>query len=220
MRFDYDLDAAIFDNDGTLLDTMPYWRYTPLEFMLAHQIPVDPEVLARMYMTSSRKLVRECCEKLGGTVTQEEATAEVEGYMNRHYLYDARFKTPAVPAFLRRLKDGGVKMCVATAAPREYVSNGLRRLGVLELFDFVTDHREFSMSKEQPEYFLKLLERLDADASRTWVFEDALYAVKSAKAAGLRVCAIEEETQARDREEIMRTADIYIKDYTELLNVT
>ena len=217
MRFDYDLDAAIFDNDGTLLDTMPYWRYTPLEFMLAHQIPVDPEVLSRMYMTSSRKLVRECCEKLGGTITQEEATTEVEGYMNRHYLYDARFKTDAVPAFLRRLKAAGVRMCVATAAPREYVSNGLKRLGVLDCFDFVTDHREFSMSKEQPEYFLMLLERLEADASRTWVFEDALYAVKSAKAAGLRVCAIEEGTQANDREEIMRLADVYIKDYAELI---
>ena len=217
MRFDFDLDAAIFDNDGTLLDTMPYWRFTPLEFMLAHQMPVDTELLSRMYLSSSRRLVAELCDRLGGAVSQEEATAEVEGYMNRHYLNDARFKTPAVPAFLKRLKDDGAKLCVATAAPAAYVSNGLRRLGILDSFDFVTDNRECAYKKEQPEYFAWLLERLGSSAERTWVFEDALYAVKSAKQAGLRVCAIEDATQAREREEIMRTADVYIRDYAELM---
>ena len=217
MRFDFDLDAAIFDNDGTLLDTMPYWRFTTLEFLLAHQLPIETEMLSRMYLTSSRKLLTEICDSLGGAVSREEAVSEVEGYMNRHYLYDAHFKTPAVPAFLRKLKANGAKLCVATAAPREYVSNGLRRLGVLGCFDFVTDNRECAYKKEQPEYYAWLLERLGSAAERSWVFEDALYAVNSAKAAGLRVCAIEDGAQARDREAIMRAADVYIRDYAELM---
>lgn len=217
MRFDFDLDAAIFDNDGTLLDTMPYWRFTTLEFMLAHQIPVETDVLGRMYRNSSRKLLMEMCDRLGGTVSREEAVAEVEGYMHRHYLYDAHFKTPAVPDFLKRLRENGARMCVATAAPREYVSDGLRRLGILEYFDFVTDNRECAYKKEQPEYFSWLLDRLGCSVERAWVFEDALYAVKSAKAAGLRVCAIEDGAQANDREAIMRTADVYIRDYAELM---
>lgn len=217
MRFDFDLDAAIFDNDGTLLDTMPYWRFTTLEFMLAHQMPVETDVLGRMYRNSSRKLLMEMCERLGGTVSREKAVAEVEGYMHRHYLYDAHFKTLAVPDFLKRLRETGARMCVATAAPREYVSDGLRRLGILEYFDFVTDNRECAYKKEQPEYFSWLLDRLGCSAERAWVFEDALYAVKSAKAAGLRVCAIEDGAQANDREAIMRTADVYIRDYAELM---
>jgi len=51
-----DYEVAIFDMDGTLLDSMRYWRYTSLEFLLAHQMPVCPEDLARMHDTSSRKL--------------------------------------------------------------------------------------------------------------------------------------------------------------------
>ena len=209
------MDAAIFDNDGTLLDTMPYWRYTPLEFLLAHQLPVDPELIGKMYASSSRKMIAGFCERYG--LDEEAASKEAESYMNRHYLHDAHFKTPAVPAFLARMKEKGVKMCVATAAPREFAGNGLRRLGILDCFEFVTDNQECGLNKRQPEFFVHLLDRLGATADRTWVFEDALYAMESAKAACLRVCAIEDGTQISDREEIRKIADVYIQDYSELL---
>ena len=57
MGFDVNLRAAIFDMDGTLLDTMPYWRCTTLEYLLAHQWPVKPWVLEKMMATSSRSRV-------------------------------------------------------------------------------------------------------------------------------------------------------------------
>ena len=217
MRFDFNIDAAIFDNDGTLMDTMPYWRYTTLEFLLAHQMPVSNGMLVSMYDSSSRKLLTKICEETG-VMDIEDAIAEVEGYMHRHYLYDAKLKCPAVPELLRRLKAGGARLCVATAAPREYVSDGLERLGILEYFDFVTDNKECAYKKRQPEYFTALLERLGARAERTWVFEDALYAMESARAAGLRVCAIEENTQRKDREAIVALADVCVKDYIELFD--
>ena len=217
MNFDFAMDAAIFDMDGTLLDTMPYWRYTTLEFLLAHQLPVDPQVLVQMYTTSSRKLLMRYCDELGEAIDRDAAIAEVEGYMNRHYLHDAHLKKPSVPAFLQRLKAGGARLCVATAAPREYACNGLRRLGILDCFEFVTDNTETPLRKRQSEYFLALLERLGARPERTWVFEDALYAMESAKGAGLNVCAIEDGSQAADREAIRRIADVYIRDYAELM---
>jgi len=215
--FDWDFDAAIFDMDGTLLDTMPYWRYTTLEYLLAHRLPVSGDVLSRMYSTSSRRLLMEYCRSLGLEPDRQALIAEAEGYMNRHYLYDAQLKCPTVPAFLERLKRAGVRMCVATGSPRQYARNGLRRLGILDYFDFVTDNYEGRHTKDQPGYFEDLLARLGARADRCWVFEDALYAMKSAKASGLRVCAIEDGAQAADREGILALADVYIRDYDELL---
>ena len=214
--WNYDFDAAIFDMDGTLLDTMPYWRYTSLEYLLAHQLPVAEDVLMRMYSTSSRKLLMEYGEWLGIAIDRAEMIAELEGYMNRHYLYDARFKTPSVPDFLEKLASAGIRMCVATGSPREFARNGLGRLGVLERFEFVTDNYEGPYTKDQPGYFDALAERLGVRPERCRVFEDALYAMRSAKAAGLRVCAIEEGTQSADRDEIIALADVYIRDYCEL----
>ena len=215
--FNYDFDAAIFDMDGTLLNTMPYWRFTTLEYLLFHQLPISQDVLDRMFYTSSRKLLMDYCHSLGLEPDRREVITEVEGYMNRHYLYDAHLKTPTVPAFLEQLKAKGIRMCVATGSPRQYARNGLSRLGLLDYFDFVTDNYEGAHTKDQPAYFGDLAARLGASADRCWVFEDALYAMESAKAAGMRVCAIEEETQLASREGIKALADVYIRDYSELL---
>ena len=213
----YDFDAAIFDMDGTLLDTMPYWRYTGLEYLLAHQLPMFPDMVAAMFSTSSRRLIVENQERLGIKVDYDEMVRELEGYMNRHYIFDANLKDPAVPAFLDHLREQGIRLCVATGSPRDYARNGLKRTGILNRFEFVTDNYEYPFRKEQPEYFLNLAKRMNVDPARCWVFEDALYAMKSAKSAGMKVCAIEDKTQSADREQIKDIADVYIKSYKELM---
>ena len=213
---DFDFDGAIFDMDGTLLDTMPYWRFVALEYLLAHRLPIRQEFLARMYGTSGRKLLMEYAAAEGIGIDRTAMIHELEGYMNRHYLYDAQLKGSIAP-FLEALKRRGVRMCVATGSPREYASNGLRRLGILDYFDFVTDNYEGRYTKDKPGYFDDVLSRLGVPADRCWVFEDALYAMESAKASGLRVCAIEEDTQLSSREGIKALADVYIRDYGELM---
>ena len=214
----FDFDAAIFDMDGTLLDTMRYWRYTSLEYLLAHQLPVRPEDLARMEWTSSRALVKEIAERedfdMGSWQTM---VGELEEFMNRHYLHDAKRKEN-VPELLERLRGMGKPMCVATGAPRQYARNGLSRLGILKYFEFVTDCYEFGMDKSQPEYFEEVARRLGTKPERCAVFEDALYAMKSAKTAGCRVVAIEDSTARLQRDEIRAIADRYILNYSELLD--
>ena len=214
----FDFDAAIFDMDGTLLDTMRYWRYTSLEYLLAHQLPVRPEDLARMEWTSSRALVKEIAEREGFDMgSWQTMVGELEEFMNRHYLHDAK-RRENVPELLEKLRGMGKPMCVATGAPRQYARNGLSRLGILKYFEFVTDCYEFGLDKSQPEYFEEVARRLGTKPERCVVFEDALYAMKSAKTAGCRVVAIEDSTARLQRDEIRAIADRYILNYSELLD--
>lgn len=214
----FDFDAAIFDMDGTLLDTMRYWRYTSLEYLLAHQLPVRPEDLARMEWTSSRALVKEIAEREGFDMgSWQTMVGELEEFMNRHYLHDAK-RRENVPELLEKLRGMGKPVCVATGAPRQYARNGLSRLGILKYFEFVTDCYEFGMDKSQPEYFEEVARRLGTKPERCVVFEDALYAMKSAKTAGCRVVAVEDSTARLQRDEIRAIADRYILNYSELLD--
>ena len=111
-----------------------------------------------------------------------------------------------------------LRLCVATGSPREYARNGLSRVGILDFFEFVTDNYERGdgVTKDNPEYFVHVAERLNTVPERCVVFEDALYAMKAAKAAGCRVVAIE-ETTAGSPEPIRQLADRYIHSYKELM---
>lgn len=205
---------AIFDNDGTLMESMYYWRLGALEYIIAHRLPIPGEMtLEELFSRSSREFSEELSQYLPG-ITYAEVVSEMEERMGRHYQYDVVEK-PGIQEFLRNLKANGARLCVATAAPRALCQRALERMGIRDCFDFVTDSYEVGMSKEDPEYFRKVAARLGAPVEECWVFEDAVYAMRGAKAAGMRVCAIEEYTARRHREEVLAIADAFITDYRQ-----
>lgn len=209
--------AALFDMDGTLLCTMRYWRFTTLELLLARDIIPTQEQLGRMYTTSSRKLSVEILAEHGIEIDYGDLVRELEGYMHRHYLYDAHEK-PRVGEYLRQLRAQGVPMCVATGAPRQFARDGLTRLGLAENFAFITDGYEFGMDKRDPDYFRLMAQKLGVEAGEMCVFEDALYSITAAKAAGCPVMGVLDPSQERDWAAIRALADHCFADYGELLD--
>lgn len=208
--------AAMFDMDGTILRTMRYWRLTTIELLIGRNIIPTPEQMARVFSSSSRALCAEILSEHGIHMGEREILRELEYYMHPHYLRDATAK-PRVGEYLEQLKQAGVRMCVGTAAPRESAEAALTRLGLIDYFDFILDQYELDMRKSNPEFFRIIAKRMDVDVQDMCVFEDALYSMRTAKALGCPVIAIEDRTQAHDKEEIMRLADHYICEYEELL---
>ena len=208
--------AALFDMDGTLLCTMRYWRFSTLEFLLAHDIIPTGEELSRMYLTSSKRLCAEILEAHGRHMEQAKIVQELEGYMHRHYLFDAHAK-PFVGEYLKKLQACGVSMCVGTGTPREYARDGLQRLGLAQYFSFITDCYEYGLTKAESAYLELMAQKLGVEAGEMCAFEDALYSIRSAKAAGCPVIALLDPTQINDRAEIIRISDCCIESYEELL---
>ncbi|MBP3653696.1 MAG: HAD family phosphatase [Clostridia bacterium] len=208
--------AAMFDMDGTILRTMRYWRLTTIELLIGRNIIPTPEQMARVFSSSSRALCAEILSEHGIHMDEREILRELEYYMHPHYLRDATAK-PRVREYLEQLRRAGVRMCVGTAAPRESAKAALTRLGLIDYFDFILDQYELDMRKSNPEFFRIVAKRMDVDVQDMCVFEDALYSIRTAKALGCPVIAIEDRTQAHDKAEIMRLADHYICEYEELL---
>lgn len=209
--------AALFDMDGTLLATMRYWRLTTIEVLLAHDIIPTPEIMARVFDTSSRKLTREVFDKNGlSSIGQMELIREMEGYMRRRYLNDAHVKA-GVPEYLEKLARAGIPMCVATGSPREFARDGLERLGLAHYFKFITDGYEYGMDKHERAYFELMAKKLGVKTGELCVFEDAPYSIRAAKSAGCPVIAIRDRMQQRKWPELEAMANHVIDDFTELL---
>lgn len=208
-------DAAMFDLDGTLLSSMRYWRLTTLEYLLSRDVFPTAEELGRLFYESGRGLLAELIEKYHLTCDWSEVFHATEGFMLRHYRADAKPK-PGVEEYLEALAERGVKMCVGTASPREFVEEALTRLGLRERFEFVTDNRELGMEKSNPEFFRAVAARLGVCVERMCVFEDTAYAIRGAKAAGCPVIGIFDPTQVSMWDEIAALADATVRDYREL----
>ena len=86
---------------------------------------------------------------------------------------------------------------------------------MLDYFSVILSTYAVGAAKTQPKVYDKVLEELGTDKETTWVFEDALYAAKTAKANGYNLVGIYDVTE-ENTAELEEIADIYIHNYAEL----
>lgn len=201
--------GAIFDLDGTLLDSMPFWETLGSEYLKAKGIIPRENVDRTLKTMSLQQGARYLKRKFSIPGSEDEIIDEIVAMIEDIYLSKAPLKAGALP-LLERLYEEKVRMCIATATENSLAKAALERLGALRYFDFILTCFDTGMGKDRQEFFLKALELLNTPKEETIVFEDALYAIKSAKAAGLLVVAVYDESFHEEREEIRVISDFYL----------
>ena len=206
---------AIFDADGTLMDSMHIWDTLDAAFLTMRGIVPDEIGMFRKYGFFAT--INHLIERYNLDMTFDEIKSEM--MMILKYYYD-NVPTPknGVQAFLQKLKDKGVRCVVATATDKSLMVPALKRLGLLEYFDEVFSTKDVGVSKHEPDIFDLARDFLCAD-SDTFIFEDAAYAIDTAKRAGYRVIAIEDYSAESEREHIKEIADYYITDYSQIYSI-
>ncbi len=205
---------AIFDMDGTLVDSMGYWRDLAPEYLGLRGVDSIPEDLLErirpMTMAESTALfIRE----LGLSGTAEEMAADMNDIMADHYRHHIPLK-PGMKEYLAALRDRGVRMCVASATAEPLVAECLTRLGVADCFDFLLSCESVGVGKNRPDVYHAAAKRLGAARPEdVAVFEDAYYAVKTAREAGYYVVAVYDAVAANRWEELKALANEYIADW-------
>ena len=206
---------AIFDMDGTLVDSMGYWQCLEREFLIRKGVTDGlDDILERtkpLTLPEAAAFFSEYC-KLDGT--PEQLVDEVLSIMEEHYRTDVLLK-PGVVAYLDKLKQQGVAMCVASATPPDLVRLCLERLGLEHYFSFLLSCVDVGAGKRQPDVFLEAARRLGAQPGETAVYEDSVYAVRTAHAAGFYVVAIHDGPQNEAFwDEMVSLSDEAIVDWT------
>ena len=209
-----DKPFAIFDMDGTLIDSMIFWKNLASEYLSSKGVKqISTDILERikpMTMSESAALFR---QEFGLTGDPE---AEMNAMMDAHYRNDIPLKS-GVQEYLQLLHRRGVRMCVASATAEHLMESCLTRLGIRNHFEFLLSCETVGAGKRSPLVYHESAKRLQAAPTEIAVYEDALYAVQTAKDAGYYVVGVYDDSAAKNWQIIERQADETILNWEEVI---
>lgn len=206
--------GAVFDFDGTLADTTWMLPAVGERIFRERGKRYDGEWLFATQHMDAAGIAAWAKNRYGVRGTVDELARAIEDGV--HELYTAGIHAkPGARAFLRTLKREGVPTCVATATGREDVEPALERIGLASLVDAIVTCPEVGASKREPVIYRAAAELMGTSLSHTVVFEDMLFAARTAKAAGCYLIAVEDEVSLPHRAALQDLADDYISTFED-----
>ena len=202
---------AIFDLDGTLVDSMPVWDRMILDILDKYGVSY-PDNILEILTPLGTIAGAEYLIKLGLDMTVEEIRQAEAAYIVKPYRESIPLKK-GVMEYLRSLKDRGVKMCVLTASPHAFIDPCLKRLGIWDYFEYIVSTDDIGVTKSDTRAFEIMLEKLGAKPHETVMFDDNLGALETAAQAGLKTCGVYDKSSAASTKEIKSICDMYIENF-------
>ena len=206
--------AAIFDLDGTLLDSMKIWSNLAQEFLLRHNINDVIDLDGKLGVISMHNALEYLIKEFAIDISLEAAYRETWQIVEEFYNTIAQPK-PGITTLLDHLQHNNIPCGIITATETGLVIPALERTGLNGYFKEIFSCSAMNTSKRTPEVFYKMSELLGAEPSETIVFEDALYAALTAKKAGYAVAAVYDSSE-KNPSLLQETADWYCQCWTEL----
>lgn len=209
-----DKQFTIFDMDGTLIDSMVYWKDLASEYLLSKGINQIPEEILDQIKAMTIPQSAALFQKTFGISGDIEA--EMDAMMDDHYRKDIPIKS-GVLEYLEQLHRKGIRMCVASATAEHLMESCLTRLGIRDYFEFLLSCESVGAGKRSPLIYQKAAEKMNAIPENIAVYEDALYAVQTAKKAGFYVVGVYDDSAAEEWHTIGKIANEIILNWEEAI---
>lgn len=198
------------------MDSMPAWKNLGKDYLIKKGInPPNNlnKIISSMSMMESSNYfkknfkIRDC---------QEQIISDINQLIENKYKYELPLK-PYVKEYLSYLQKTGVIMCIATATPVQFAETALKRLGTLHYFSFIICCDQVTTGKSKPDIYYLALEKMGSNVKDTIIYEDADYAIRTAKNAGFYTVGVYDKCTYTPKEEIKLLCDIYIDSFQCLL---
>ena len=206
------LRGAIFDADGTLLDSMHIWRELGARYLQSLNITPEENLSAKLYPMSLEQSCRYLRDHYGLRDSEGDIQSGILGIIEGFYREEVTLKD-GVREFLPAMREKGIQMVIATSGNRDLLLSALERNGIAEYFDEIFTCSELSTTKHEPDIFLACAEFMSLKPENVGVFEDALFAVETAKRAGFVTFGVADESNVHQWEMIQSTADYTIETF-------
>ena len=204
------IKGAIFDIDGVLLDSMGIWDDLGARYLRSlDKIPEEGlnKILFSMSMEQGAEYLN---EHYGLNKSVKETVEGIGRMLEDYYFYEVLLK-PGAKEILEFLKSKSIKMAAATSSPRMHIEKALSRNGLLGYIEKIYTTSEVGVSKHSPDIYNLAADFLKTKSEETLVFEDSLYALKTAKEAGFVTVGVFDEKGESNQAELENQADLYLK---------
>ena len=184
--------AAVFDLDGTLIDSAQIWREVDEEFFARRGMSVPEgyaEEIAHLGFAESAALTvrRHLPQEDAAAIVEEWRALSLSKYREEE---GARYFKPGAAELVAAMRAAGLRLCVATASSPEFFLPILRAGGIADLFDAFVTVADAGKNKSFPDIFYRSAQQLHVPTASCAVFEDNAKALAAAKSAGMRTCAV------------------------------
>ena len=208
--------ALLFDFDGTLVDSMPFYAKIMTDILDKRGIPYGDDLIKIITPLGFLGTAKYYTETLGVKATEEELAHEMKGVAVHEYANNIPAKDNVL-SVLRVLKENGYDLNVLTASSHASLDPCLTRLGVFDLFSNVWSCDDFATTKADPAIYRMAAERMGYAVEDVVFFDDNYNADATAKAAGMQVVGVFDPSSEEDTDNIRAVTDHYIRDFSEIL---
>lgn len=210
------IEGAIFDLDGTVVDSLYVWNKVDIDFFKKRGMEVPKGYSEKIKSMSFLETAKYTKEEFHINESVEEIIDEWYNMAFHEYSNNVKLKAN-IKKYLKHLKKNKVKIGLATASPKILFEAALKNNEVYDYFDAFTSGSEVKRSKNFPDIYFLTAEKLNVKPEKCIVFEDIYVGIKGAKAAGMKAYGVFDKHSQNEKDKIKEISDGYIFDFLEMI---
>ncbi len=209
------MKAICFDLDGTLIDSLGFWKRIDRMYVESKGLVYDDELHKKMSVAALSEAQKIFTEHYNNEVNFDDMYVYIDKIMHEYYAEKFPYKE-CVEEKLIELKKTDFILTITTSTPSKHVDALVKRLGLDKYMDYIFTPDSFGVAKNKPEFFEKVIEKLGVKAEEVYVFDDTYYNLELAKSLGMVPIGVYDYTGVSRGDEIQDISKFSIETFCQL----